>query len=134
MNTTLQRVTSADGTSIAIERQGDGPPIVLVCGGSVDRGANADVAALLASDFSVLNFDRRGRGDSGDTLPYAIEREIEDIEAVIAAAGGSAGLWGSSSGAALALRATAAGASVTKLGSGSLRTSSIPPPGRRPTR
>lgn len=115
MNTTLQRVTSADGTSIAIERQGDGPPIVLVCGGSVDRGANAGVAAILASDFSVLNFDRRGRGDSGDTLPYAIEREIEDIEAVIAAAGGSAGLWGSSSGAALALLATAAGASVTKL-------------------
>ena len=115
MNTTLQRVTSADGTSIAIERQGDGPPIVLVCGGSVDRGANAGVAAILASDFSVLNFDRRGRGDSGDTLPYAIEREIEDIDAVIAAAGGSVGLWGSSSGAALALRATAAGASVTKL-------------------
>jgi pimeloyl-ACP methyl ester carboxylesterase len=115
MNTTLQRVTSADGTSIAIERSGDGPPVVLVCGGSVDRGANAGVAAILASDFSVLNFDRRGRGDSGDTLPYAIEREIEDIEAVIAAAGGSAGLWGSSSGAALALTATAAGASVTKL-------------------
>ena len=115
MNTTLQRVTSVDGTSIAIERQGDGPPVVLVCGGSVDRGANAGVAAILAADFSVLNFDRRGRGDSGDTLPYAIEREIEDIEAVIAAAGGSAGLWGSSSGAALALLATAAGASVTKL-------------------
>jgi pimeloyl-ACP methyl ester carboxylesterase len=115
MNTTLERVTSADGTSIAIERQGDGPPIVLVCGGSVDRTSLSEVANLLAADFSVLNFDRRGRGDSGDTLPYAIEREIEDIEAVIAAAGGSSGLFGSSSGAALALTATAAGASVTKL-------------------
>ena len=115
MNKTLERVTSADGTSIAIERQGDGPPIVLVCGGSVDRGALAGVATILAEHFSVLNFDRRGRGDSGDTLPYAVEREIEDIEAVIAAAGGSAGLFGSSSGAALALTATAAGASVTKL-------------------
>jgi pimeloyl-ACP methyl ester carboxylesterase len=115
MNKTLERVTSADGTSIAIGRQGDGSPIVLVGGGSVDRQSLAGVADLLASDFSVLNFDRRGRGDSGDTLPYAIEREIEDIEAVIAAAGGSAGLFGSSSGAALALLATAAGASVTKL-------------------
>ena len=115
MDQTLQRVTSADGTRIAIERQGDGPPIVLVCGGSVDRQSNARVAALLASGFSVLNFDRRGRGDSGDTLPYAIEREIEDIEAVIGAAGGSAGLFGSSSGAALALLATAAGAPVTRL-------------------
>jgi len=115
MNQTLQRVTSADGTSIAIERQGDGLPVVLVGGGSVDRQPLAGVANLLASGFSILNFDRRGRGDSGDTLPYAIEREIEDIEAVIGAAGGSAGLFGSSSGAALALLATAAGASVTKL-------------------
>ena len=115
MNTTMQRVTSADGTSIAIERSGDGPPIVLVCGGSVDRTSLSQLAALLAADFSVLNFDRRGRGDSGDTLPYAIEREIQDIEAVIDAAGGSAGLFGSSSGAALAMIATAAGASVTKL-------------------
>jgi pimeloyl-ACP methyl ester carboxylesterase len=114
MNTTLERVTSADGTSIAIERQGDGPPIVLVCGGSVDRQSLAGVADLLASGFSILNFDRRGRGESSDTLPYAIEREVEDIKAVIAAAG-SAGLFGSSSGAALALTATAAGASVTKL-------------------
>jgi pimeloyl-ACP methyl ester carboxylesterase len=115
MNTTLERVTSADGTSIAIERQGDGPPIVLVCGGSVDRQSLAGIADQLASSFSVLNFDRRGRGDSGDTLPYAIEREIEDIEAVIAAAGASVGLFGSSSGAALALTATASGASVSKL-------------------
>ena len=115
MNTTLQRVSSADGTSIAIERQGDGPPVVLVCGGSVDRGSLAELATLMAADYSVLNFDRRGRGDSGDTLPYGVEREVEDIEAVIAAADGSAALFGSSSGAALALNATAAGASVSRL-------------------
>jgi pimeloyl-ACP methyl ester carboxylesterase len=63
------------------------------------------LAALLADAYSVFNYDRRGRGDSGDTLPYAVEREIEDIEAVISAAGGSAFLYGSSSGAALALEA-----------------------------
>jgi len=104
---TLNRVTSQDGTSIAFERLGDGPPVILVCGGSVDRQSNAGVAALLASDFTVFNFDRRGRGDSGDTLPYAVDREIEDIDAVVEAAGGSASLYGSSSGAALALMAAA---------------------------
>ncbi|MGH2463109.1 MAG: alpha/beta fold hydrolase [Candidatus Limnocylindria bacterium] len=102
---TLNRVTSRDGTTIAFDRLGHGPPVVLVCGGSVDRQSNAAVAALLAPDFTVFNFDRRGRGDSGDTLPYAIGREIEDIDAVVAAAGGAAGLYGSSSGAALALAA-----------------------------
>jgi pimeloyl-ACP methyl ester carboxylesterase len=101
----METVTSRDGTTIAFDRLGAGPPVVLVCGGSTDRQANAGLAQVLADDFTVLNFDRRGRGDSGDTLPYAIEREIEDIEAVIDAAGGSAHLWGSSSGAALALEA-----------------------------
>ena len=89
--------------------------MVLVCGGSVDRMADAAIAQELASDFTVFNYDRRGRGDSGDTLPYAIEREVEDIEAVIEAAGGSANLWGSSSGAALALIAAEQGAPVDKL-------------------
>jgi pimeloyl-ACP methyl ester carboxylesterase len=77
--------------------------------------SNAALAQEMASDFMVLNFDRRGRGDSGDTPPYAVEREVEDIEAVIEAAGGSAHLWGSSSGAALAMIAAARGAAVTKL-------------------
>jgi pimeloyl-ACP methyl ester carboxylesterase len=111
----VETVTSKDGTRIAFDRFGEGPPVVLVCGGSVDRMADAAIAQELASDLTVLNYDRRGRGDSGDTLPYAIEREIEDIEAVIDAAGGSANLWGSSSGAVLAMIAAAAGASVTKL-------------------
>jgi pimeloyl-ACP methyl ester carboxylesterase len=112
---TIQTVTSKDGTNLAAEVSGTGPAIVLVCGGSVDRGANAGLAAVLSSDFTVWNFDRRGRGDSGDTAPYAVEREIEDIEAVIAAAGGHAHLYGTSSGAGLALEATAAGAAVDRL-------------------
>jgi len=111
----METVTSQDGTTIGFERLGSGPPVVLVCGGSVDRSADAAIAQELASDFTVLNYDRRGRGDSGDTLPYAIEREVEDIEAVIGAAGGSACLWGSSSGAVLALIAAESGVPVTKL-------------------
>ena len=111
----MESVTSRDGTTIAFDRLGEGPPVVLVCGGSVDRMADAAIAQELASDFTVLNYDRRGRGDSGDTPPYAIEREVEDIEAVIAAGGGSANLWGSSSGAVLAMIAAASGAPVTKL-------------------
>lgn len=111
----MQTVTSKDGTTIALDRLGEGPPVVLVCGGSVDRMSDAALAQELASDFTVLNYDRRGRGDSGDTEPYAIEREIEDIDAVIEEAGGSAFLWGSSSGAVLALLAAEAGLPVTKL-------------------
>jgi pimeloyl-ACP methyl ester carboxylesterase len=104
---TLNKVTSKDGTTIAFDRLGDGPPVILVSGGSVDRQSNAGVAAILASDFTVFNYDRRGRGPSGDTAPYAVEREVEDIDAVITAAGGSAHLYGTSSGAALALIAAA---------------------------
>jgi len=114
-STTLQYVTSKDGTTIAYDRLGDGPPVVLVSGGSVDRSSNAGLAEQLSSAFTVFNYDRRGRGPSGDTQPYAVEREIEDIDAVIGAAGGSAGLYGTSSGAALALLAAAAGSRVTKL-------------------
>lgn len=111
----MNNVTSKDGTKIAFDRLGEGPPVVLVCGGSVDRMSNAALAALLASDFTVYNYDRRGRGDSGDTAPYAIEREVEDIDAVITAAGGSAFLYGTSSGAALALEAAASGLPIKKL-------------------
>ena len=111
----METVTSRDGTTIAFDKMGQGPPVVLVCGGSVDRKADAAIAQELASDLTVFNFDRRGRGDSGDTPPYAIEREVEDIEAVMEAAGGSANLWGSSSGAVLAMIAAASGAQVDKL-------------------
>jgi pimeloyl-ACP methyl ester carboxylesterase len=111
----MTTVTSRDGTPIAFDRLGEGPPVVLVCGGSTDRTANAGLAAELATDFTVYNYDRRGRGDSGDTAPYAVQREVEDIAAVIGAAGGSASLYGSSSGAGLAMEAAASGLPVTKL-------------------
>ena len=111
----MDTVTSRDGTTLAYDRLGDGPPVVLVSGGSTDRSANAGLAAELAGAHSVYNYDRRGRGDSGDTPPYAIEREVEDIAAVIEAAGGSAHLYGTSSGAGLAMHAAAAGLPVVKL-------------------
>ncbi len=111
----MEEVTSKDGTRIAFDKMGAGSPVILVSGGSVDRGSNAPLAEVLAKDFTVYNYDRRGRGPSGDTQPYAVEREIEDIAAVIGAAGGSACLYGTSSGAALALEAAASGISITKL-------------------
>jgi pimeloyl-ACP methyl ester carboxylesterase len=115
-NATLASVTSADGTTIAYEKTGSGPAVVLVCGGSTDRGSNAGLAAVLSATNTVYNFDRRGRGDSGDTLPYDVDREIEDIAAVIAATGGPAGLYGTSSGGGLALHAAAArGSDVSRL-------------------
>jgi pimeloyl-ACP methyl ester carboxylesterase len=86
-----------------------------VCGGSTDRSANAPLAALLAEHFTVFNYDRRGRGDSGDTPPYAVEREVEDIDALINEAGGSVFLYGTSSGAGLALEAAASGLAITEL-------------------
>jgi pimeloyl-ACP methyl ester carboxylesterase len=111
----VDTVTSKDGTSIAFDRLGNGPPVVLVCGGSVDRMADAGLAAALASDLTVYNFDRRGRGDSGDAPEYAVAREVEDIAAMIDAAGGSAHLYGTSSGAALAMEAAASGLPIRKL-------------------
>ncbi len=111
----LKTATSSDGTTIAFDRLGDGPPVILVCGASTDRSANARLAALLARRFTVFNYDRRGRGDSGDTLPYAVEREVDDLDAVIAAAGGSAFVYGTSSGGVLALHAAASGLAIRKL-------------------
>jgi len=73
----METVTSKDGTTLGFDRLGEGPPVVLVCGGSVDRMADAAIAQELSSDFTVLNYDRRGRGASGDTPPYAIEREVD---------------------------------------------------------
>ncbi|GAA1311558.1 alpha/beta hydrolase [Planotetraspora silvatica] len=111
----MDRVTSKDGTSIAYERRGSGPAVILV-GGNLDDGAeNAPLAAELAADFTTWNYARRGRAGSGDTHPYAVEREIEDIEALIAEAGGSASLYGVSSGGALALRAAASRLAVNKV-------------------
>lgn len=101
----MNKVISKDGTSIAYDKSGNGPAVILVCGASVDHTSNAPLAALLATRFTVFNYHRRGRGDSGDTQPYAVDREVEDIAAVAAAAGEAPYLYGTSSGAALALEA-----------------------------
>ncbi|MEJ3742659.1 alpha/beta fold hydrolase [Actinomycetes bacterium KLBMP 9797] len=112
----MNRVTSKDGTSIAYERLGRGPAVILVGGGLDDGAENAPLATELASRFTVFNYARRGRGASTDTLPYAVQREIEDIEALIAEAAGPAHLFGVSSGGALALEAAAAGLAIDKIG------------------
>ncbi len=107
--------TSKDGTRIAYELTGKGPALVVVNGALGDRSVTATLADALASKFAVFAYDRRGRGDSGDTQPYAVEREIEDLQAVIGAAGGGAFVFGHSSGAALALEAAVRGLDVTRL-------------------
>jgi pimeloyl-ACP methyl ester carboxylesterase len=100
----MQKVTSKDGTAIAYEQSGAGPAVILVTGAT---GVQSDrrLVELLAPRYSVLDYNRRGRGESGDTPPYAVQREVEDIEALIEEAGGSAFLYGISSGAVLALEA-----------------------------
>ncbi len=111
----MQRVTSRDGTSIAYNRWGSGPAVILVGGGLDDGSENVPLAEELAQHFTVYNYARRGRGESGNTLPYALQREIDDIDALAAEAGGSAHLYGVSSGGALALEAAAAGIALGKL-------------------
>ena len=115
MMTAMETVRSADGTAITFDRLGSGPALVLVDGalGRSRQPTGGQLATLLAPHFTVFNYDRRGRGDSGDTAPYAVAREIEDIAALIDAAGGTAFVYGVSSGAILAL--TAANALVDKV-------------------
>lgn len=110
-------VTSRDGAPIGFTREGAGPPLVLVDGAFCHRGMgpSSPLAALLAGSYTVFTYDRRGRGESGDNPPYAVERELEDLQALIEEAGGSAHVWGISSGAALALEAARRGAGITKL-------------------
>ena len=104
-----RRATSKDGTQIAFEKSGSGPAVIIVSGALSHRALYGDqpIVAKLAEHFTVYIYDRRGRGESTDVQPYAVEREIEDIEALINDAGGSASLYGVSSGAALALQAAA---------------------------
>jgi pimeloyl-ACP methyl ester carboxylesterase len=115
----MPTVTSNDGTQIAYDSVGSGPPLILVAGATqyraVDQTTPKLARLLAAGGFRVINYDRRGRGDSGDTQPYAVEREIEDIEALVTEAGGEASLFGMSSGAVLAAEAAARGVPVTKL-------------------
>jgi pimeloyl-ACP methyl ester carboxylesterase len=121
----MKTTTSRDGTTIAYEEVGSGPPLVLVDGAFCRRefGPMPQLAPLLARQFTVFHYDRRGRGDSGDTAPYAVEREIEDLAAIVKVAGagspaapqGSVFLYGTSSGAALAMLGAASGPPVRKL-------------------
>ena len=111
----MRKVVSKDGTAIAFDKTGQGPAIILVGGALSDRSAAGPLASLLAPHFTVFAYDRRGRGDSGDTAPYAVECEVEDIDALIKEAGGTAFVLGHSSGAVLALEAAARGLAITRL-------------------
>jgi pimeloyl-ACP methyl ester carboxylesterase len=106
----MNTATSRDGTMIAYDKTGSGPVVILVAGALCARlsWSGPKLAKLLALHHTVINYDRRGRGDSGDTRPYAVDREIEDIDALLDRAGGSAYLYGHSSGASLALEAAVA--------------------------
>jgi pimeloyl-ACP methyl ester carboxylesterase len=114
----MSKVTSRDGTTIGYDRQGEGPAVILVGGAMQYRGFDSrtdKMARLLSTRFTVFNYDRRGRGESSDTAPYAVDREIEDIAALIEAADGTAMLYGSSSGAVLALEVAEKGLPIGKL-------------------
>jgi pimeloyl-ACP methyl ester carboxylesterase len=111
----MPTTTSKDGTTIAFDRLGSGPAIVLITGGPSDRTSNTPLAELLADRFTVLNYDRRGRGESGDAPEWTPDREYEDLAAVIAEAGGSAALIGNSGTGNIALEAAARGLPVTRL-------------------
>lgn len=118
MDIELNTLSSPDGTTIAYDKQGKGPVLILVDGALTvhSSGSRSELARLLAPRFTVCGFDRRGRGRSGDTLPYAVDREIDDIEALIDRVGGPAFLYGHSSGGPLAMRAAIRlGSKVSKI-------------------
>jgi pimeloyl-ACP methyl ester carboxylesterase len=131
-STEIGRVKSTDGTSLAFERVGAGPPVVLVDAAGNFRGFSPmpQLAAALADTFTVFTYDRRGKGASTDTLPYAVEREFEDLQALIDLAGGAAFVHGFSSGATLALLAAERGLSIPRLSllEPPLAVSATPPP------
>ncbi|NED94618.1 alpha/beta fold hydrolase [Phytoactinopolyspora alkaliphila] len=112
----MPHVTSADGTTLGFDcLSGEGPTLVLVSGGLDDGTENVPLGRWLADVFSVVTYRRRGRGDSGDTAPYAVQREIEDLAAVIDETGGRAHVFGASSGGALALQAAGAGLPIDRI-------------------
>ncbi|MDL4820250.1 alpha/beta fold hydrolase [Actinomadura opuntiae] len=111
----MRTVTSKDGTEIAYDRLGDGPPVVLMGGALNDRATCAPIAELLAPRFTTFNYDRRGRGASGDTPPYSVDREVEDLRCMLDEAGGEAFLFANCTGGMLALEAVARGLPVTRL-------------------
>lgn len=111
----MHKVVSLDGTTIAYEKAGNGPPVVLLGGGFRDHTTFTSFLPELAPHCTAYTYDRRGRGESGDSAEYAVEREIEDLEALIGAAGGEAAVFGGSTGAILALETALAGARISRL-------------------
>jgi pimeloyl-ACP methyl ester carboxylesterase len=111
----MKTVASHDGTSIAFERRGEGLPIIFVVGAFNDHNRAVPLASALQQRFTTYVYDRRGRGSSGDNQPYAVQREIEDIDALVREAGGSALVFGHSSGATLALHAAASGSNINEM-------------------
>ncbi|MFF2962903.1 alpha/beta fold hydrolase [Streptomyces sp. NPDC057963] len=111
----MDKILSRDGTLIAYRRRGDGPPVILVGGALSTAATEAPLASLLAPDFHVVTYDRRGRGSSGGSGPYAVEREIDDLATLVGAVGGRASVFGVETGGALALEAQAAGLPVDLL-------------------
>ena len=111
----MRKVVSRDGTTIAYEKAGSGPPLVLLGGGFRDHSIFDSLVPVLSPHLTTYVYDRRGRGESGDSPDYAVQREIEDIEALIAEAGGQASVFGGSSGAILALEAAMGGAAISRL-------------------
>ncbi len=111
----MELVESADGTRIALDRSGSGPPLVIVLGAFCDRSTSKPLAGLLALSYTVYEYDRRGRGDSGNGLPLSIEGEVQDLAAVVAAAGEDPFVYGHSSGGSLALEAAARGVEMRRL-------------------
>ena len=112
---TVPTLQSPDGTSIAVQSSGTGPPLVLVVGAFNDRTSTASLTAHLADAFTVYEYDRRGRGDSTDTPPYDVAREVEDLAAVVAATGADPFAYGHSSGASLVLEAAIAGVPLRRV-------------------
>ncbi len=111
----VKTVQSTDGTTIAYETAGSGPPLILIGGALNTRHSAGGLVPLLAAEFTVITYDRRGRGESTDTPPYDVEREVEDFRALVTDVGGSVCVYGHSSGGILALEAAAAGVGIGKL-------------------
>jgi pimeloyl-ACP methyl ester carboxylesterase len=110
-----KKTTSRDGTSLAYQSTGAGPAVILVSGAMSTGATVAPLAGPLSDRFTVVSYDRRGRGASDDTAPYAVDREVEDLAALIRAVGGEASLYGVSSGGALVLHAAASGLPVPRV-------------------
>jgi pimeloyl-ACP methyl ester carboxylesterase len=111
----MERVESTDGTSLALDRSGSGPPLVIVVGAFCDRSTSKSLTALLGSSYTVYEYDRRGRGDSDKDVAFSVDLEVEDLKAVIAATGQTPFVYGHSSGGSLALEAAARGVDMRRL-------------------